>query len=84
MTKKITQSHKWTKAEIKILISLWTSKTLEEVAKEIGVSSAQILYMVREIRKAGHEMPKKKRNGIKRGLIMEALGELDIDFTHKH
>lgn len=64
----------WTKEEIRRMVDLWETKTLEEVAEEMGVKTSRITYMAHQIRKAGYPLAMKRRTGYIRTLISEALG----------
>lgn len=68
--------HLWTKEEIKTLISLWETMTLEEVARELKVHPTQAQYMAALIRKEGYALPKKRVIGRARGLVKEVIREL--------
>lgn len=65
----------WTKDEAKKVLRLWSSKTREEVAKEIGVSELQLYNIVTQLRKAGFNLPKKHRNGHLRNLLEEMAND---------
>lgn len=68
----------WTKKEIKKMILLWESKTVEQICEEIGRNRSQVMGMAREIRRAGYDLPKKKVITKKRTLIEDVLKELGL------
>lgn len=69
-------AHMWTKDDIKKVAKLWSSKTMEELAKELDVRKDQILYIVTHMRKAGFELPRKHKTGYMEMLLKECLLEL--------
>ena len=69
------KSHLWTADEIKKLARLWTSRTIDEMAKELHVHPSQVVYMGSQVRLEFPDLvPKKHRKGFIRNLIKEALG----------
>jgi len=72
MSQKL-QRHSWTKEEIKKLVKVWDTHTIDEVAQELKLDRQQVQYMVNEIRKAGVPLAKKHRKGYLQNLIKEAL-----------
>lgn len=72
---KVEYAHQWTKDEIKMLAKLWTSKSVQDIADEMGLQKTQVSYMANAVRKIyPNLMPKKHRNGEIQSLIREALG----------
>ncbi len=53
-----------TKEMLKKIIELYPFKTNSEIAEEIGVDDAEILYMVMGLRQAGVKLGSKQRKGI--------------------
>lgn len=68
--------HQWTKEDIKVVMTQWESNTTEEISEQLGVSKGQISYVAKELRLAGHHLPKKRRNGYMRNLIAECISDL--------
>ena|SRR3990167_7063684 len=76
MAKIFKERRMWTKNDIKLIHKLWTNKTTEEVCKEMNLTKIQVQYMVRQMRKAGIDMPKKHRSGHVMNLLYELAHEL--------
>lgn len=66
----------WTKESLKSVINLWESKTLDEISKELGVNIQNVIYIASRIRKAGYDLPRKKKRGTVDLLIKEVIKEL--------
>jgi len=77
-TKTIKQTQFWTKEEIKLLLELWDSQTIEQMCETLRRNRAQVMGMAREIRKAGYELSVKKKKGEKQKLVKEVLRELEL------
>jgi len=75
-TVKRTKSHMWTKDDIKEVIRLWDDATLEQIAERINVPKYKIQWMAKQIRKAGHDLPLKRKNLNTQLLIKEVLRDL--------
>jgi len=75
MTKR-EKSHMWTKEEIKNLVSLWDTSTLDDISLQLGLPKEKIIYMAMSIRKQGFYLARKTTFGVKRSLIAESLKEL--------
>lgn len=67
--------HSWTKEEIRALIKMWDTMTLDELALELGVGKQRIQAIAHVIRKKGYALAKKKMKGTIGLLIDEVLGE---------
>lgn len=78
---KIAQKEKkeFTKEEIKAVARLWKESSTSDIAKELKITVAQVVYLATQIRKAGFKLPKKRRNGVNQFLVKEAMGELVDD-----
>lgn len=68
----------WTKKEIRTFITLWDSKTTEEIATELNRPKSSMNYIAMHIRKSGYNLPKKHNVGKLDGLIKETLQELKL------
>lgn len=75
---KKAEKHYWTKEEMKVLISIWDKKTLDEICKELNLRRIQVSYMANQMRKCGIGLVKKKKLGITNMLIDEVKKELGI------
>lgn len=76
MKKTKSKSHQFTKDEISTVINLWTSKTTEEIANNLGINVQQVNYITTQIRKTGYRLPKKHKIGHLRNLIEEVIKEI--------
>lgn len=66
------RQHKmWTKEEFKTVMTLWSSKSTQEIADELGRKTHGISSIAQLLRKAGLDLPKKHRNGYLNNLIEE-------------
>ena len=70
------QKHRLTPAEIAKIIELWDSKSIDQIAVELGVVPNTIRKMVETIRKVDPDKcpPKRKRN--REDVVREALNLL--------
>jgi hypothetical protein len=67
----------WTKDDVRKVHKLWTSKTVEEIRKEMDIRREQLTYIITQMRKAGIEVPRKHRNGHMRNLLEELAHEIN-------
>ena len=67
------QSKMWTKEEIKQVTTLWETSTMKQMLETLNVTYTQLAYIVKEIRKAGYNLPRKRANGNIQTLIKDAL-----------
>lgn len=68
--------HLWTKNDIRKLIDLWESKTIAELAEEIGCKESAVAFMAYQLRKEGFTLSRRKRQvGITRKLIKDVIDE---------
>lgn len=65
----------WTKGEFKTILSLWETKTTEEIAQDLGRHPSAITAIAAKLRKAGANLPKKRRNGYLDSLVSEFVKE---------
>ena len=70
--------HSWTKDEIKSLVSLWETKTVDEIAEELKLQRQQITYMAGRIRHNGFKLTRHHRDGVTALLVKEAMKELGL------
>ena len=68
----------WTKHEIETVLDLWNTKSVEEIATELGRTNPQIVYIAKSMRNEGIELPLKKRKGVTSHLIKEIIRERKI------
>jgi hypothetical protein len=68
----------WTKEEIKRIYTLWDSKTINEIMKEMDLRRDQLNYMVCHMRKAGFVMHGKHKKGYVQNLIKECKLDLGL------
>lgn len=66
----------WTKDNLRKLLSLWETKTPDEIAIKLGTDRKKINYMAYELRKAGFNIPTKRTNGQLKKMILELKDEL--------
>ncbi len=76
MAKENKVSKQWTKTDLKKFLSLWESKTGNQLAKEFGVSRNYINAIATKFRKNGFALPKKRAAGVLDGLIKEVISEI--------
>jgi biotin operon repressor len=69
-------SHMWTKADIKKVATLWETSTITEIATAIGINRPQLMYMLRQMRNAGFDIPKKHKTGYIQILLEECKREM--------
>ena len=72
---KYSKQRFWTKEEIKTLLDLWSTKTVEEISATLNRPNSSIIGMCAEIRKAGYNLPKKKKTNYRQLLVKEVLVE---------
>lgn len=69
----------WTKEEIVTLLDLWENTTLADMARKLNRREASINQKANEIRKAGHNLPKKaSAGGAAKALLMDVLRERNL------
>lgn len=69
-------SHMWTKEEIRKVATLWESSTISELEDELGLVKNRIMYIVKKMRDAGFDLPRKKKHGYIDSLLKEVKLEL--------
>ena len=62
-----------TEKQIERLLDLWDSKTMDELSDELKMKPHTIAYLARSIRKAGHDLPKKRKVGLRDAMIKSVL-----------
>ncbi|MCK5017882.1 MAG: hypothetical protein KAS32_12535 [Candidatus Peribacteraceae bacterium] len=75
MSKVKKHSHQYTKEEIRKVLKIWEKSSVQDIADELGVTTNQVQYLASQIRKAGVDLPKKKRVGHFQKLILEIAEE---------
>lgn len=75
MKRKKRDIRYWTKKELGVLLDLWETKSVREIATELGRDQSSIVAKANDIRKVGYNLPKKARAGEARALIMSVLRE---------
>ena len=68
-----TISKQWTKQDMLTIKQLWETKTGRQICDELACSPQQLGYIVKQIRLAGFELPKKHKVGTLRELILETF-----------
>ena len=68
----------WTKDEVKKMIDLWESKTVEELCVELNRVPSSVITMAKQIREAGYHLSKKRKVSVKRLMVEETLKELGL------
>lgn len=69
----------WDKSRIAKVLELWGTHTTEEIALEIGCSTANVSYLAHRIRKISpNSVPKKLITGNSDSLIKSVLAERGI------
>lgn len=71
-------SHSWTKEEIMVVIDLWETSTVEEIAERLGMNIPQILYRAWTLRKAGWPLSQKHKRGKFQNLVLELAAERGV------
>ncbi len=71
-----TKKHMWTKDEIKKIARMWTDKTMQDIADDLGVEKIKIAALTTQMRKAGFNLPRKHRNGYLLSLLKEVKAEM--------
>ena len=67
------KNNPWTIDEIEALHRIWESASSEEVARKLGRSAQQVSAMAGKLRKAGIDLPQKRKNGYLNTLIQEYI-----------
>lgn len=70
-----TKAVQWTKNEIRKVKELWNSATVEQIADELSRTKQSVQYIAGQIRKAGFDLPKKRKVKVLQNLIKEVFGE---------
>ncbi len=65
----------WTKEEMRKVIKMWDTATVEEISKELRREKSSIQGMVGKMRKSGIEIARKHRGGYINNLIKELAEE---------
>lgn len=65
----------WTKESIRKVMALWETKTMSELASELGVEKKHVAYLIGQLRKRGVNVSKKWKKGIISSLIDEIKAE---------
>ena len=72
-------NHMWTKDNVKKLLALWDTKSMREIADEIGVEVKNVQYMAHNLRLKGFPLAKKHVTGQLQTLLNEVAEELGIE-----
>ncbi len=81
MSVREMNNHMWTKENVKALLALWDTKTMLEIANELGLEQKQVNYMASNLRKKGFPLAQKRTTGKLQTLLDEVAGELGITIT---
>lgn len=73
MSKKKEIEREWDIGKVQVLCEKWAKVPLEELTRELGINSQRIRAMVRQLRKAGKEMPRMKQESRVAKLAIEAV-----------
>lgn len=66
----------WTKNEIRTLMSLWDTKSPDDIAESLRITKTQVMYMVGMIRKVNPTaLTRKRKNAYLNTMINEVLAE---------
>lgn len=76
MPKKTKKSHQWTKDELRTLINLWESHSIEDIAGELSLQESQIKNQVITLRKSGFPLTKKRVVGYKQAMLRDLFTEM--------
>ncbi len=66
----------YTKEHIKGIIKLWENNSVDEIANKLGITPQAVVYLAKQIREEGYNLPKKHIVGKTRSLIKSVLSEL--------
>lgn len=69
-------SKQLTKSDLRLIYKQWDTRTVNELAEQIGCTTATIYKVARVMREAGLEVTMKKRHGSRDLLIKEFISEL--------
>lgn len=61
----------WTMNELDQVCTLWDSQTMEEIANRLGRSMPTVYKIVGKLRKAGYDLPVKRKNAYMDTLIKD-------------
>lgn len=75
MVKKEGKNFMWTKQDIKKVLEAWDTKTVQEIANELKVPYQSVMYIAKELRKVGFDLPHKRKRGHIQILIKELFAE---------
>ena len=69
------QKHMWTKEQINVVKTQWNTKTATEICNELNIQYQQLAYIVKQMRLAGFNLPRKHVQGNLQSLLKECLLE---------
>ena len=69
-----TLRKQWSPSDIKLVVTLWESKTTADIAEELGRTVQAVQGLAVKIRKAGYPLKRKHMTGTLQHLIRETLG----------
>jgi hypothetical protein len=77
--KKVNSKKRLTAVEVKVIIESWNSKSLDEIAGQLGVTPNTVRMMVSSIRKVDPEKcpPKPRTRKVREDVVREALALLN-------
>ena len=70
-----SSKHMWTKADINVLLDAWKTKTTDDLIKTMKRDRASINGMIYRIRRAGYDIPRKRKSSVISILVKEVLRE---------
>lgn len=65
----------WTKDEVRRLLDMWESTSVQEIADELERTRPQIIAMASKMRKVGFRIPHKHRRDYLNHMLEEVLRE---------
>lgn len=72
------EAKEFTKEDIKFVIQNWDKFSTKEIAEQLGRVESAIPYLVKKIRLAGLDLPKKTKSAQTQVRVVEALKELGL------
>jgi len=77
--KKVKAKKRLTAVEVKVIMESWSSKSLDEIAGQLGVTPNTVRMMVSSIRKVDPEKcpPKPRTRKVREDVVREALALLN-------
>lgn len=68
--------HMWTKDEIRTVVTLWESNTVESICEAMNITSFQLHYIAKKLRDNGIKLTRKRKRSNVDLIIKELVDKL--------